>query len=115
MTDSIPGYTLTSHLTPRQQSILLEMARGLSYSQIAKSLFLSTRTVEREATRLAKTLGVQGPVAVGARAYAFGILKDEHLLGPIDISGLEAGEKAAGSRQDLSGSRQPQRKPLPRG
>jgi len=85
MTDRTPFHAATFQLTPRQQSILLEMAKGLSYQQIAESLFLSTRTVEREAARLAKTLGVQGPVAVGARAYAVGILNDEHLPGLVEL------------------------------
>jgi DNA-binding CsgD family transcriptional regulator len=114
MTDNMPGHTPIGELTPRQRSILLEMAKGLGYQQIAKSLYLSTRTVEREVTKLAKALGVQGPVAVGARAYAVGILNDEHLFGHIELDRLTGGGKQSGSRQTLSGSRQLQPESLPR-
>ncbi|WP_026930469.1 LuxR C-terminal-related transcriptional regulator [Glycomyces tenuis] len=64
-------------ITSRQQEILIGMAKGLSYRQIAARMFLSDRTVEREAARIAKTLGAQSQVAAGALAYAYGLLSME--------------------------------------
>lgn len=66
-------------LTRRQCRVLELMAEGLGYEQIAEHLCVSTRTVERDAARAAKVLGASSQVALGALAFAAGILHSEHL------------------------------------
>jgi DNA-binding NarL/FixJ family response regulator len=68
---------LLASITSRQKQILIGMAKGLSYRQIAARMFLSVRTVEREAARVAKILGARSQVAAGALAYAYGLLSME--------------------------------------
>lgn len=70
--------------TKRQQEILVLMAQGNGYKEIADCMFLSSRTVERDVARVAKALGVSSHVAIGAIAYAEGLLRDEHLKSDSD-------------------------------
>ncbi|WP_100446042.1 response regulator transcription factor [Glycomyces xiaoerkulensis] len=66
-------------MTRRQHHILVLMAHGLSYEQIADRIFVSPSTVERDVSRAARKLGASNQTALGAKAYAAGILRDEHL------------------------------------
>lgn len=73
--------TPNRQLTERQLDILILMARGMGYKEIACHLYLSKRTVEREAARAARVLEAPSQVALGALAYEKGLLRLEHLTG----------------------------------
>ncbi|WP_199036371.1 response regulator transcription factor [Glycomyces salinus] len=66
-------------VTERQREILILMAQGMGYKEIAQHMYLSTRTVERHAARAARALGAPSHVSLGAVAYEMGLLRPEHL------------------------------------
>lgn len=79
MGDTPADDTLDPLLTERQREILILMAQGMGYKEIARHMYLSTRTVERHAARAARALGAPSHVAFGAVAYEMGLLRPEHL------------------------------------
>jgi PAS domain S-box-containing protein len=68
------GLELHPRLTPRQREILELLARGLSTSEIAKELTLSTETVRNHLRRVFGELNVHTRVEAIVAAQRFGLL-----------------------------------------
>jgi len=68
------GLELHPRLTPRQQEILELIASGLSTSEIAKELTLSTETVRNHLRRVFEELHVHTRVEAIVAAQRFGLL-----------------------------------------
>lgn len=66
------------HVTPRQRQILVHLVRGKTRDAIAKEMFLSQSTVNRDVRDMAAVLGAVSPEALGALAYRAGFLGDGH-------------------------------------
>lgn len=73
-----PDLDPDDHVTPRQRQILIHLVRGMTREVIARELFLSRSTVNREVRDLNRTLGAASPEALGALAFRAGFLSEEH-------------------------------------
>ncbi|MCH7229841.1 LuxR C-terminal-related transcriptional regulator [Glycomyces sp. L485] len=74
-----PDLDPIEHITPRQRQILIHLVRGKTRDAIARELFLSRSTVNRDIRDMSDTLGAPSAEALGALAYRAGILSEEHL------------------------------------
>lgn len=63
-------------LSPRERSILLLMAAGRTNTEIGKSLFLATKTVERQVATIVGKLGARN------RAHAAALAVARHIVDP---------------------------------
>jgi DNA-binding NarL/FixJ family response regulator len=63
-------------LSPRERSILLLMAAGRTNTEIGKTLFLATKTVERQVATIVGKLGARN------RAHAAALAVARHLVDP---------------------------------
>jgi DNA-binding NarL/FixJ family response regulator len=59
-------------LTPREEQVLREVARGLSNAEIADALYVSLSTVKTHLTALTAKLGVRNRVEIAIWAYETG-------------------------------------------
>jgi two-component system NarL family response regulator len=79
-TDAVPGELLVpvehGTLSPRERSILLLMAAGRTNTDIGKSLFLATKTVERQVATIVGKLGARN------RAHAAALAVARHIVDP---------------------------------
>jgi len=79
-TDAFPGElpVPVEHgtLSPRERSILLLMAAGRTNTEIGKSLFLATKTVERQVATIVGKLGARN------RAHAAALAVARHIVDP---------------------------------
>ncbi|MCD0445739.1 LuxR C-terminal-related transcriptional regulator [Glycomyces sp. A-F 0318] len=73
-----PDLDPIDHITPRQRQILIHLVRGKTREAIAKDLYLSRSTVNRDIRDMTRTLGASSPEALGALAYRAGFLIEEH-------------------------------------
>lgn len=73
-----PDLDPIDHITPRQRQILIHLVRGKTREVIAKELYLSRSTVNRDIREMTTTLGASSPEALGALAYRAGFLGEEH-------------------------------------
>ena len=73
-------------LTRRERDVLLLLAKGCSYSQIARRLGMSAHTVGSHVKKLYRKLGVHRAAHAVARANELGLL-------PARISSPNAGRK----------------------
>ncbi|THV24624.1 LuxR C-terminal-related transcriptional regulator [Glycomyces paridis] len=76
-----PDLEPIDHITPRQRQILIHLIRGKTREVIAKDLYLSRSTVNRDIKEMTDVLGASSPEALGALAYRAGFLGDEHFGG----------------------------------
>ena len=77
--DLYPDLKPIDHITARQRQILILLVRGRRRESIAKTLFVSRSTVNREISAMMSILGATSPEGLGALAYKTGILNDRHL------------------------------------
>jgi non-specific serine/threonine protein kinase len=69
-----PAPTAVAGLTPREVEVLQLLARGRSNREIADTLFLSVRTVERHITNLYAKIDARGKADATAFAYQHGLM-----------------------------------------
>lgn len=62
-------------LTPREQQILRLLAEGYSTQEVAKSLFISPKTVENHRGRVMKKLGLRGDIDLVRYAARIGLIE----------------------------------------
>jgi signal transduction histidine kinase/DNA-binding NarL/FixJ family response regulator len=72
----LPGAAGRGALSPRERSILLLMATGRTNVEIGKTLFLATKTVERQVATIVRKLSARN------RAHAAAIAVSRHLVDP---------------------------------
>lgn len=66
-------------LTERQRDVLVCMAQGMTNTEIAKDLYLSQRSVERDIACARKAFNAESREVLLLLAYHFGVIKEEHL------------------------------------
>jgi DNA-binding CsgD family transcriptional regulator len=71
---SVADPTLTPQLSPREQEVLTELARGSTYADIASNLFVSENTVKTHISSLYSKL------SVGRRSEALAVARKLHLV-----------------------------------
>jgi LuxR family transcriptional regulator, maltose regulon positive regulatory protein len=69
-----PAVVLPEPLSPREQEVLLLLARGLSNQQIADRLVISVRTVKKHVENIHGKLGAQNRTQAVVRAQELGLL-----------------------------------------
>jgi two-component system NarL family response regulator len=62
-------------LTSREQTILLELAQGLSNKEVAAMLDISVRTVETHRKNIKRKLGIQTTAGLTRYAMEHGVLQ----------------------------------------
>lgn len=65
-----------AELTDREREVLVEMAKGLSNDELAKTLFISGNTVKTHVKRVLTKLGVRDRVNAVVMAYQGGLMDD---------------------------------------
>ncbi len=60
-------------LTPREFEVLRYIAQGLSTREMAETMYLSPRTVERHVERLMSRLGIRDRLRLALYAFAEGL------------------------------------------
>ncbi|WP_199042629.1 helix-turn-helix transcriptional regulator [Glycomyces salinus] len=83
---SYPDLDPAEHITPRQRQILIHLVRGKTREAVARDLYLSRSTVNRDIKGMSVMLGANSPEALGAMALWRGLIGKEHLTSPIDWS-----------------------------
>jgi DNA-binding NarL/FixJ family response regulator len=63
------------HITGRQKEVLLAVSSGLSNKEIAETLRISVKTVEKHRTRLMETLRVHNSAGLVRHAFEKGLMK----------------------------------------
>ncbi|WP_223422473.1 response regulator transcription factor [Tateyamaria pelophila] len=66
---------VTSALTSREQTILLQLARGLSNKEVANALDISVRTVETHRKNIKRKLGISSTAGLTRYALEHGVLQ----------------------------------------
>jgi DNA-binding NarL/FixJ family response regulator len=72
---------LEDRLTERQREVLVCMAKGMSNAEIAKYLYISRRSVEREIASARQAFKVESREVLLLVAYRLRVVNDEHLSG----------------------------------
>lgn len=67
--------TIREQLTNREQTILLQLARGLSNKEVASELDISVRTVETHRKNIKKKLGISSTAGLTRYALEHGVLQ----------------------------------------
>lgn len=67
--------TNTVKLTPREKTILIDIANGFSNTEIGKRLTISHRTVDTHRTNIRNKLGVSGLAGMIRYAIQSGLIK----------------------------------------
>lgn len=67
--------TNTVKLTPREKTILIDIANGFSNTEIGKRLTISHRTVDTHRTNIRNKLGVSGLAGMIKYAIQSGLIK----------------------------------------
>ncbi len=62
------------HLTPRQQQVLVELARGCMTEEIARKLGISTETVRNHIREILRRLKVHSRLQAVVRAHELGLV-----------------------------------------
>jgi two-component system NarL family response regulator len=70
-----PGGGLRETLTGREQTILLQLAQGMSNRQVAEALDISVRTVETHRKNLKRKLGISSTAGLTRYAMEHGVLQ----------------------------------------
>jgi DNA-binding NarL/FixJ family response regulator len=70
---------LEERLTDRQREVLVCMAKGMTNSAIAKHLYISRRSVEREIASARKAFNVESREVLLLIAYHLRVVNDDHL------------------------------------
>lgn len=78
----LPDLEPAVNVTARQRLILIHLVRGKTREVIAKDLYLSRSTVNRDIRDMTRTLGASSPEGLGALAYRAGFLIEEHFGAP---------------------------------
>ncbi|WP_199042026.1 response regulator transcription factor [Glycomyces salinus] len=73
-----PDLDPLDHVTPRQRQILIHLVHGKTREAIARNLYLSRSTVNRDIRDMTRCLGASSPEALGALAYRAGLIVEEH-------------------------------------
>ncbi|MGL5912101.1 MAG: LuxR C-terminal-related transcriptional regulator, partial [Phycicoccus sp.] len=75
----LPGSTaedpVVAALTPREQDVMAEIARGATNAEIAARLYLAEATVKTHVGRILTKLGARDRVQVVIRAYEAGLVR----------------------------------------
>jgi DNA-binding NarL/FixJ family response regulator len=72
-----PASASAAHLTTREREVLIFLALGHSYQQIADRLFISVKTIETYRTRLSEKLGLRARADLVRYALEMGLLDPE--------------------------------------
>ena len=76
-----PDYELIEPLTPREEEILVLIARGLSNAEIGEELFISQPTVKTHVGRVLAKTGLRDRVHAVLFAFRHGLVSNVDLLG----------------------------------
>jgi two-component system NarL family response regulator len=76
----LPGTAGRGMFTARERSILLLMAAGRTNTEIGQTLFLATKTVERQVATIVRKLGARN------RAHAAAIAVSRHIVDPEQVA-----------------------------
>jgi NarL family two-component system response regulator LiaR len=75
---------LENRLTERQREVLVCMAKGMANSEIAKQLYISRRSVEREIASARQAFNVESREVLLLIAYHLRVINDDHLSAHIE-------------------------------
>lgn len=78
-------------LSPRELEVLKYIAQGLSTREMAETMFLSPRTVERHVERLMARLGIRDRLRLALFAFAEGLATPPGMIGPVASRDSAAG------------------------
>ena len=67
--------TPTDPLTPREQEVIKQIAEGLSSEEIAESLVISKKTVDRHRANILEKLGMRNRVELTRYAIKRGLVE----------------------------------------
>jgi DNA-binding CsgD family transcriptional regulator len=74
-----PNLNLEDRLTERQREVVICMAKGMTNAQIARHLYMSRRSVEREIAAARTVFKVESREVLLLLAYHLGVVQDVHL------------------------------------
>jgi DNA-binding NarL/FixJ family response regulator len=70
-----PEVAPTDPLTPREQEVIKQIAEGLSSEEIAETLVISQKTVDRHRANILKNLGMRNRVELTRYAIKRGLVE----------------------------------------